>query len=417
MVRPPFTEDYLASLRARGDPEADAVVSDFVAATGESDPSAFVQLLMQYRHTLPPDVQVPSVREYFERPVPLPDWAARDVLQRGQEFFNVYGVHIAAALFCGSLPMSYTAVDGTHVLVSTADLVSHTRRRIALTGEMLLDVMGANDKRGAAPFTFDAPSYRAPRGVRLFHAAVRHMLLNHRGYDRTRFGEPINQEDLLGTLVAFTVVVIEALQRFGVTMTDEQRDGYVRLWLTAGHLLGIDPESLGSRKADGPVPLDWDELVGLRDTIARRQAGPSPTGQLLMSALLDEQSDALPHPFKGLPRACTRYLIGDTYSTYLAIPPPGWTALLLKPLPRVNRVMFGRVYYDLGGWLAAKVTRRLYRRWIRLTPADGPNPWRYGSVKRPWKLQPVPTRALRVARHPVRTTRDRRTQGTAFARI
>jgi ER-bound oxygenase mpaB/B'/Rubber oxygenase, catalytic domain len=416
MGRPPFSDAYLTSLRARGDPDADAVVSDFVAQAGETDPRALVQQLIRHRRTLPPDAQVPAVRDYFERPVALPEWAEPEALRRGQEFFNAFGVHIAAALFCGSLPMSYTAVDGTQVLLQTEELLRHTGRRIAQTGEMLLDVMGANDAPGTVPFTFDAPSYRAPRGVRLFHAAVRHMLRNERDYDRQKLGEPINQEDLLGTLIAFTVVVIQALERFGVQMSEEQRDGYVRLWLTVGYLLGIDPALLGSRRHDGPVPLDFDELVELEGTIARRHAGPSSAGRALMSTLLAQQSAGLPHPLKALPRACTRYLIGDTYSTYLGIAPARWTALMLKPLPRVNRVVFGRVYYDLAGWLSAKVARNLYRTWIAHASVTEPNPWRYDAVVRPWKLEPAPTRAMRVARHPMRTTRERRERQTAFAR-
>ena len=59
------------------------------------------------------------------------------------------------------------------------------------------------------PFGPDTYAYRAPHGVRLFHAAVRHMLRNDPTYDRAALGEPINQEDLLGTLLAFTVVVID----------------------------------------------------------------------------------------------------------------------------------------------------------------------------------------------------------------
>jgi hypothetical protein len=430
MDRPPFSDDYLTSLRRCGDPEADAVVADFVVQAGATNPRTLVEQLIRHQGTLPPDAQVPSVCEYFERPAPLPEWAEADMLRRGQEFFNVFGVHIASALFCGSLPMSYTAVDGAQVLLQTAELVSQVRRRIAETGAMLLDVMGANDAPGTVPFTFNARSYSAPRNVRLFHAAVRHMLRNEPRYDRTRFGEPINQEDLLGTLIAFTVVVIEALERFGVPMSEEQRDAYVRLWLTAGHLLGIDPVLLGSRKDAGPVPLDFDELVALKATIERRHAGESAAGKTLMSALLCEQSLGLPFFLKGLPRACTRDLIGDTYSAYLGVPPAGWTALLLKPLPHVNRVLFGRVYYDLAGWLSAKVARNLYRTWIARASNGQRNPWRYKAgrykarrykagryeaVVRPWKLQPAPTRALRVARHPVRTTRERRVLQTAFA--
>jgi hypothetical protein len=417
MTRPPFTDSSLEALRGHGDPVADAVIADFVRVQGITDPQYVVHQLIQHQRRLPPAEQIPSVRAYFDTPVPLPPWADVAVLRRGQEIFRVFGVHIASALFCASLPMSYAAVDGSKVLTRTAELVSNTRRRLAHTGEMLLDVMGANDDRAALPFAPETHAYQAPHGVRLFHAAVRHMLRNDAEYQRTQPGEPINQEDLLGTLTVFTVVVVEALERFGVHLDAAQRDAYVRVWLTAGYLLGIDPIALLSRREPGEVALGWEELVDLRDAIARRHVGPSASGQRLMAALLDEESEPLPFPLRGLPGACTRALIGAEYSEYLAIPPAGWTRVLLQPLPLVNRLLFNRRYYDLSGWLFARVTRSLYGNWIAVANADtdGGHPQRYRPVWRAWNLEPASERAQRVVRHPVRVSKRRRTLGTAFA--
>jgi hypothetical protein len=415
MSRPAFTDSYLTSLRTRTDPKADDVVADFVREQGDTDPRFLVRELIAHRRSLPPERQIPSVRAYFDEPVALPTWAEPDVLRRGRAFFNIYGVHIASALFSASLPMSYTSVDGTQVLMRTAELVSNTRRRLAQTGEMLLDVMGANDDDGSAPFAFDAPSYRAPHGVRLFHAAVRHMLRADAHYDVGQFGEPINQEDLLGTLLCFTVVVVDALERFGVALDPDDRDAYLRLWLTAGFLLGIEPELLCSRRNHGDVPLAYEEMCELRTLIIQRQAGESDAGRILMRALIAEQQTSLPFVLRGMPSAMTRALIGATYSDYLAVPPARVAALLLRPLPLVNRLLFGRVYYDLSGWLSAKIARSMYRAWIGRSAASAPNPWRYGSVVGPWKLTPATTRARRVCKHPTRALRERKEAGTAFA--
>ncbi|MGH8977248.1 MAG: oxygenase MpaB family protein [Acidimicrobiia bacterium] len=409
-----FTDEYLDGMRSCGDPLADEVVEDFERVAGVEDPRYLVQRLIAHQRELPPADQVLSVRAYFEQPPEIPAWVDVELLRRGQRFFNMFGVHIASALFCASLPMSYTAADGAQVLTHTMALVSDTRRRLAQTGEMLLDVMGANDASGSHPFAPGTSSFRAPHGVRLFHAAVRRMLRGDPSYDRSTLGEPVNQEDLLGTLLAFTVVVIEALERFGVQLDEQDRDSYVHLWLTAGALLGIHPENLLSRRTDAAVPLRWDELVELRDVIARRNAASSESGRVLMRALLDEEREALPFPLKGLPRACTRQLIGDEYSAYLDVPPAGWTRVLLRPLPLVNRTVFGRVYYDLAGWLFAKLTRCLYRSWISRASQPGPHPWRYKPVVTTWKLEPLHTRAWRCARHPVATRRERCASGSAF---
>jgi hypothetical protein len=415
MSRLAFTDAFLDSLRACADPVADTVVADFARVAPVHDPRYLVQQLIAHQRRLPSEQQVPSVRDYFGRCPELPPWADVDLLVRGQHFFNVYGVHIASALFCASLPMSYTAVDGARVLTRTMALVSDTRRRLAQTGEMLLDVMGANDPPGTTPFAEATYSFRAPHGVRLFHAAVRHMLHNDEPPFDTTAGEPINQEDLLGTLLAFTVVVIESLERFGVPVSDRDRDAYVQLWLTAGTFLGIDPSHLLTRTSGAIAPLQWSELLALRDAIVRRHAGASESGRVLMRALLDEAAESMPFGLKRVPRACTRRLIGPEHSADLDVPAAGWTSLLLQPLPLLNRVVFGRVYYDLSGWLFAKVTRNMYRDWIIRSSTSGPHPWRYEPVVAPWKLEPTRTRALRLARHPIAGGRARRVRGSAFA--
>ena len=173
--------------------------------------------LIQHHRRLPPAEQIPSVRAYFDTPVPLPPWADVAVLRRGQEIFRVFGVHIASALFCASLPMSYAAVDGSQVLTRTMELVSNTRRRLAQTGEMLLDVMGANDDRRRAPVRARNPRVRrTARRAAVPRRGAAHAAAATPSTSARNSGEPINQEDLLGTLTVFTVVVVEALERFGV---------------------------------------------------------------------------------------------------------------------------------------------------------------------------------------------------------
>ena len=191
----------------------------------------------------------------------------------------------------------------------------------------------------------------------------------------------------------------------------------MRLWLTAGFLLGIEPGLLSSRADGADAPLRWAELVALRDAIARRHAAPAESGRLLMDALLAEESGAMRFGFRGLPCTCTRLLIGSEYSAFLGIPAADWTRFLLRPLPLINRVLFHRRYYDQSGWLFAKVTRSLYSKWIADAAADSTtvHPWRYEPIRRAWNIEPVAQRAQRVVRHPVAVTRRRRTLGTAYA--
>ena len=156
------------------------------------------------------------------------------------------------ALWMASLPANYACARGAEPLVRTARLTRSPKRRYVETGQMIIDAMtpGALVPGHAG--------YRTVRHVRLMHAAVRHVLLHADEIDGAReagiepwdhsFGVPINQEDLLGCLLSFSVVGIESLDRSGVRLSPDEREAYVHVWNLVGHQLGI---------ADGLLPLDW----------------------------------------------------------------------------------------------------------------------------------------------------------------
>jgi hypothetical protein len=194
-----LSDTRLDSLRMVGDDEIDQWIPTHLATKGNA--KQYVRRLVAngFADLLAADPSTPR----------LPDWADKAKLWARQEFFRRYGLEIAAALFSASLPMSYTAARGARVLTTTAALVSDPRRRLAETGQMLLDAM-ASDDSSKPPLDPDTRAYQAARGIRLFHGAVRHLILTDPGvnwHTKTQ-GIPINQEDLVGTLSVFTVAVI-----------------------------------------------------------------------------------------------------------------------------------------------------------------------------------------------------------------
>jgi hypothetical protein len=124
---------------------------------------------------------------------------------RAQSFAFRHLFQITLALFCASLPTAYGAARGSRVLAATGRMAGkELDRRVNETAQFLLDVL--------APGAF-SPNGSALRGiqkVRLMHAAVRAHLARP---VRQRTEIAINQEDLLGMLFAFSVVVIRALRR------------------------------------------------------------------------------------------------------------------------------------------------------------------------------------------------------------
>ncbi|TFY67532.1 hypothetical protein EVJ58_g1555 [Rhodofomes roseus] len=66
---------------------------------------------------------------------------------------------------------------------------------------------------------------------------------------------PINQEDLSGTLTAFSTLPIWCLHRLHVHPTDEYIRAYLALWRQVGFYLGVDP-SIILRHFSAPITAD-----------------------------------------------------------------------------------------------------------------------------------------------------------------
>jgi ER-bound oxygenase mpaB/B'/Rubber oxygenase, catalytic domain len=385
-----LSDEHLNDLRQIGDNDIDRRIADHMNAT-RKHPRHFLQDLVAggFADLLAAVPYAP----------PLPEWAKAERLANGQNFFRRYGLEIGSALFSASLPMSYTAARGARVLTTTAALVSDARRRLAETGEMLLDAM-ASDDSSKPPLGADTRAYQAARGVRLFHGAVRHMIRTDPvvNWHEQRVGVPINQEDLLGTLTVFTVAVIESLDQMGVTCEVQDRDDYFHLWLVIGELLGLDYKRFfrqGAEPRDDEQPLSYADMQLVARVILGRNAAASPEGRELMTSLLKVSEGSMPPLLKGLPRALTRHLIGDQYAHMLGIPRSGVLRLVIAALQPFNALISPHMRTNPLGGLTTSLTRRLYRFWIDEGHGDRP-PWRFEENRPSW-LAPARTRARSLA--------------------
>jgi ER-bound oxygenase mpaB/B'/Rubber oxygenase, catalytic domain len=366
-------DEHLDHLRQRGDNKIDRWIAGYVRKLGVS-PQHFLDDLVDYgfEELLAAD----AARD--ETPPDLPEWADRAKLWAGQAFFRAHGLEIGAALFSASLPMSYTAKPGAQVLATTTDLKEpkKARRRLAETGQMLLDTM-ASDDTSKLPLDPETRAYQAARGVRLFHAAVRHAIRHgEKPWDKDTFGVPVNQEDLVGTLAAFTVAVIESLDQMGVTVTVQDRDAYFHLWLVMGDLLGIDYKRLFRQPPPrDQQPLTYADMQLVSRVIFDRHSAESDQGEELMGALLEVSEGSMPPGLEGLPRALTRGLIGERYAKMLRLPRAGAIRLLTSALRPINATISPYVPRNALGGLANRFTRRAYRWWIEEGRGERP-PWR-----------------------------------------
>jgi hypothetical protein len=288
----------LDAARAVGDPEADAVV----ASLGH-DVWAVNRLLApitRAEQALPAGLSPALARLVVP---PLPGSLEWPRVRRAQAFAHDHLPAITVALFCAALPASYASPEGARILRLTGRLEGDLDRRVNETGRFILEVLrpGSLEPGGRARVAIGK--------VRLVHAAVR-AAVRARGGEA---GTPINQEDQLGTLGVFSVVVLKALCRLGVPITRVQED-FIHLWRAIGVMLGVHDDELFA---------SWASAEATVNRIRARRCAPSADGRLLMQALLAGMERHMVLPMlRAVPGALVRYLLGDDLADLLGIAGP-----------------------------------------------------------------------------------------------
>jgi hypothetical protein len=340
-----------------------------------------------------------------------PEWG-RDssLLEKGQAVFTNYGLYQAVGLFFASLPMGYALVPSAKVLYAISDLANRDgklTRRVGETGQMLIDVMGV---RGPGGLERGGPGHTTAIGVRLLHSFVRALMLERDGaeeWNAGAYGPPANQELLLATLFDFSVVIWSAMERMGVTLSDEDKAANLYTWSVFGHLMGLDV------CRDQPLRLaDVDPVC----THLGARLESSYEGRRLMRALLVEMEEFMFLGWRKLPRSLIRWLFVDApYGTdrvpdLLGVPKAAWWA---KPLFLTARAAqrFERRRDPLRPLV--RLLMRKAGRFVVCTYADqysgGQAPFRIpDELARAWRVRqtPVARRARRVRRQTRRAVRS-----------
>ncbi len=312
-----WDDAFLDGLRSVGDPDADAVISGLFAGTADAS-SAFRALVVEQNEQMDP-----ALAAYLSEKNDPPPWANETRVAAGQECFASWGSHVFTALYAAALPSAYACWRGVQVLGLTARLETDAKRRLNETAQFHLDVMEPGG------LEYGAQGFSDVRHVRLMHAAVR-WLIEHdpRVQWDPAWGTPINQEDLLETLLTFTEIVFEVFDRTGIVYTEREANDYLHTWSVIGYHLGVRPDLL---------PLTRAQTSVLMPIVRRRQFAASQSGQELTEALLEQSRRLTPPGLRGLPATTVRFYVGDKAADLLGVPAADWTRILFGPLADVSR--------------------------------------------------------------------------------
>lgn len=302
-----FSDALLTSYRQQGDPPADAVLSA-VADTGNREAVSALMRWLGDANNADTATQAPAVQAFFANYNQLPTWADAEKMERGMAFFKKHAGTIGLILGTFSLPYCYLGANGAQVLWLTERIKNDTARRLQETGEWVFGIM--NPKEWAS-----GQAVTRTLKIRLIHAAARWFSL-HTGRWNMDWGYPVNQEDMAGTNLAFSYIVIRGLRQAGIPTTEAEEEDYLHHVNVVGYLNGV---------TEALLPRNLREAYQIDRVIARRQFQPSEAGQGLTKALLNaiaaQAGKADADTVRNLAAGEMRFFMGDRYANWLDVPP------------------------------------------------------------------------------------------------
>lgn len=306
-----WTTDFLQSKRQHTDPVADAVVQQIIDRGQKNEVNRLFGIIVNDDGTLPADLP-DEVRDYFDKTAVLPPWADNDLIDLGQQIYIRHGVLISLLLSFKSLPECYACAKGAMVLLHTARLneqhgsMDAYSRRIAETAQFVLYAMSPG---GLSP---NGRGIRAAQKVRLIHAVVRYYL-RQQGWNTDQFDEPINQEDMAGTLMSFSALILEGLELMNVDLSDTEKEAFIHCWRVIGHLMGLDADLL---------PNNATDALALGHAILNHQMAPSEQGKSLTTALFAFMHKLTPSFIDPETNVeMMRFTMGNPMADLLGVPP------------------------------------------------------------------------------------------------
>lgn len=314
----PISDELMTAMRNVGDLRADAVVEQVLAMGNVGDVNGIMRTLVE-NDDLPTHELPAIVQDYLRDTAILPTWVDWELLREGGLLFNRYGPEIVLMLFGASLPILYAAHPGNEVLVATARMTKNIHRRIIETGQFVFDV--------TAPDAWQegGRGIRTTQKVRLMHAATRYFLLKDPHWQdhwQAEWGTPICQDDLMGTMLSFSVTILQSLEISNITLTMHEKESYLHLWKVIGYVLGIDEQLL---------PANYPEAETLMTRWMARNHRDTDAGRELMKAMVDFWYLRVPGKlFDGVTTGWCRMWVGDQLADMLAVPQYNWTLNLLK---------------------------------------------------------------------------------------
>ena len=237
-----------------------------------------------------------AMRDLLDAATEVPAWVDWPTCDRGGEMLMRVGVLGGAVLGSHSLVLGYASPAGNKPLVLSGRLKQQAMRRLNETARFVQAVCRPG---GMRPFS---DGWQITLKVRLIHAQVRRMILKTGTWNERAWGAPVNQHDMVGTTLLFSIAIMDGLRKLGVRIDADEGERYIHLWRWVGHVIGVDPQLL---------PASEPDATRLADLIAATMAPPDQDSRDLTKALFDAAWEGAVTP-KQKRDAARKVLFGTT---------------------------------------------------------------------------------------------------------
>lgn len=308
-----ISKEELSKYRNLGDKEADEIIDQIIEQYGIASLRQLMPFLSDYQN-LSFENQYPILQSFLSVNSSLPNFYDKKKLIRATDFYRENQQNIGLILGLYSLPYCYLGADGAKVLYMSERIKNDTYKRLTETGNFLKAVMNYDNWQSERIFAICLK-------VRLLHATIRYFTLHSKQWNMA-WGYPINQEDMLGTNLAFSLVVLRGMEKLGYAVDKSYEEAYLNTWNVIGFLLGVKKEIM---------PESYLEAVKIDKLIAERQFKESIEGQQLTASLMQVVRSFAPSEITAnLLQSQSRMLLGEKYAKMLGIAETNIPNTLLK---------------------------------------------------------------------------------------
>ena len=211
-------------------------------------------------------------------------------MRRGKELFHEYTAQSCLVMLASSLPNGYAAPCLSKVLTVSDDLSHHPYQRLLGVLQLVVNIT-SHDSHCHQGYGFVTA-----QKLRLLHAGIRSIVPRIRPEYVEQYGQAVNHEDMLATIMGFSHLVIEGCRSFGVDVSDAAAEDYWYLWRQFSRMMGITPA--GKPLSEEFVPQTYTEARTFYDAYVRRNyeqdAEKNPDGVLLTQQNLRMMRDLIP---------------------------------------------------------------------------------------------------------------------------